>query len=170
MALALLIIFMGAFNFTTLSTARASLRYKEIGVRKVAGAKRKMLITQFLSESLVQAFLSLVLALALTELLLPFFNRFVGKDIVLLFNWQTMLFILFGIIGVGSLAGAFPAFYMSSFNPLLAFKGGKATRPERDAYQRLGVCAVCHCHYDAFFHFGSLPSASLPAKCRPRTG
>ena len=127
MALALLIIFMGAFNFTTLSTARASLRYKEIGVRKVTGAKRKMLITQFLSESLVQAFLSLVLALALTELLLPFFNRFVGKDIVLLFNWQTMLFTLFGIIGVGSLAGAFPAFYMSSFNPLLAFKGGKAT-------------------------------------------
>ncbi len=82
MALALLIIFMGAFNFTTLSTARASLRYKEIGVRKVTGAKRKMLITQFLSESLVQAFLSLVLALALTELLLPFFNRFVGNDIV----------------------------------------------------------------------------------------
>ena len=126
-ALALLIIFMGAFNFTTLSTARASLRYKEIGVRKVTGAKRKMLIVQFLSESLVQAFLSLILALALTELLLPFFNQFVGKDIVLQFNWQTLLFILFGIIGVGSLAGAFPAFYMSSFNPLLAFKGGKAT-------------------------------------------
>lgn len=127
MALAILIIFMGAFNFTTLSTARASLRYKEIGVRKVTGAKRKMLVSQFLSESLVQAFLSLVLALALTELLLPFFNQFTGKDIELQFNWQTILFMLFGIIGVGSLAGAFPAFYMSSFNPLLAFKGGKAT-------------------------------------------
>lgn len=127
MALAILIIFMGAFNFTTLSTARASLRYKEIGVRKVTGAKRKMLVSQFLSESLVQAFLSLVLALALTELLLPFFNQFTGKDIILQFNWQTILFMLFGIIGVGSLAGAFPAFYMSSFNPLLAFKGGKAT-------------------------------------------
>ena len=126
-ALALLIIFMGAFNFTTLSTARASLRYKEIGVRKVTGAKRRMLIVQFLSESMVQAFLSLVLALALTELLLPFFNVFVDKDITLQFNWQTLLFILFGIVGVGSLAGAFPAFYMSSFNPLLAFKGGKAT-------------------------------------------
>lgn len=127
MALAILIIFMGAFNFTTLSTARASLRYKEIGVRKVTGAKRKMLVSQFLSESLVQAFLSLVLALALTELLLPFFNQFTGKDIILQFNWQTILFMLFGIIGIGSLAGAFPAFYMSSFNPLLAFKGGKAT-------------------------------------------
>lgn len=127
LALAVLIIFMGAFNFTTLSTARASLRFKEIGVRKVTGAKRKTLVMQFLSESLVQAFLSLLLALALTELLLPLFNSFVGKDIVLQFNWQTLLFILFGIIGVGCLAGAFPAFYMSAFNPLLAFKGGRVT-------------------------------------------
>lgn len=126
-ALAALIIFMGAFNFTTLSTARASQRFKEIGVRKVTGAKRKMLIMQFLSESLVQAFLSLLLALALTELLLPLFNHFVGKDIVLQFNWQTLLFVLFGIVGVGCLGGSFPAFYMSSINPLLAFKGGRAT-------------------------------------------
>lgn len=127
LALAALIIFMGAFNFTTLSTARASLRFKEIGVRKVTGAKRKTLMMQFLAESLVQAFLSLLLALALTELLLPLFNTFVGKDIVLRFNWQTLLFILFGIVGVGCLAGGFPAFYMSSFNPLLAFKGGQAS-------------------------------------------
>ena len=125
--LAALIIFMGAFNFMTLSTARASQRFKEIGVRKVTGAKRKTLIVQFLAESLVQAFISLLLALALTELLLPLFNLFVGKDIVLQFNWQTLLFILFGIVGVGCLAGSFPAFYMSSFNPLLAFKGGRAT-------------------------------------------
>lgn len=125
--LAVLIVFMGAFNFMTLSTARASQRFKEIGVRKVTGAKRKGLIMQFLSESLVQAFISLLLALALTELLLPFFNLFVGKDIALQFNWQTLLFILFGIVGVGCLSGSFPAFYMSSFSPLLAFKGGRAT-------------------------------------------
>lgn len=125
--LAALIIFMGAFNFMTLSTARASQRFKEVGVRKVTGAKRKTLIVQFLAESLVQAFISLLLALALTELLLPLFNLFVGKDIALQFNWQTLLFILFGIVGVGCLAGSFPAFYMSSFNPLLAFKGGRAT-------------------------------------------
>lgn len=77
---------------------------------------------QFLSESLVQAFISLLLALALTELLLPFFNMFVEKDITLQFNWQTLLFVLFGIVGVGCLAGSFSAFYMSSFSPLLAFK------------------------------------------------
>lgn len=137
--LAALIIFMGAFNFMTLSTARASQRFKEIGVRKVTGAKRKTLIVQFLAESLVQAFISLLLALALTELLLPLFNLFVGKDIALQFNWQTLLFILFGIVGVGCLAGSFPAFYMSSFNPLLAFKGGRATG-KKGAFIKALVC------------------------------
>ena len=127
LVLSALIIFMGAFNFTTLSMARASLRFKEIGVRKVTGAKMKTLILQFLSESMVQAFLSLVLALALTELLLPFFNQIVDKDISLQFSWQVFFFILLGIFGVGCLSGSYPAFYMSSLNPLLAFKGGKQT-------------------------------------------
>lgn len=137
--LAVLVLFMGAFNFTTLSTASASRRFKEIGVRKVTGAKRKILIIQFLSESLVQAFLSLILALALAELLLPFFNQFVNKDIALQFDWSTLLFILFGIVGVGCLAGCFPAFYMSSFNPLLAFKGGKATG-KKGTFVKVLVC------------------------------
>lgn len=127
LALSLLVIFMGAFNFTTLSTARASLRFKEIGVRKVTGAKRKTLIVQFLSESMVQAFLSLILALMFTELLLPAFNWMTGKDISLHFSWAILLFVLLIIFGIGSLGGSFPAFYMSALNPLLAFKGGKAT-------------------------------------------
>ena len=125
--LAILVIFMGAFNFMTLSTARASLRYKEIGVRKVTGAKRKTLVTQFLSESLVQSFISLVLALALTELMLPLFNRAMGADLTLSMNWNVIFYILFGILGVGCLAGSYPAFYLSSVNPLLAFKGGRKT-------------------------------------------
>ncbi|WP_294614417.1 FtsX-like permease family protein [uncultured Bacteroides sp.] len=125
--LAILVIFMGAFNFMTLSTARASLRYKEIGVRKVTGAKRKTLVTQFLSESLVQSFISLVLALALTELMLPLFNQVMGTDLTLSLNWNVIFYILFGILGVGCLAGSYPAFYLSSVNPLLAFKGGRKT-------------------------------------------
>lgn len=125
--LAMLVIFMGAFNFMTLSTARASMRYKEIGVRKVTGAKRKTLITQFLSESLVQSFISLVLALALTELMLPLFNRAMGTELTLSLNWSIVFYVLFGIIGVGCLAGSYPAFYLSSINPLLAFKGGRKT-------------------------------------------
>lgn len=125
--LAALVIFMGAFNFMTLSTARASLRYKEIGVRKVTGAKRKTLITQFLSESLVQAVISLILALALTELMLPLFNRAMDSDISLSLSWSILFYILFGIVGVGCMAGSYPAFYLSSINPLIAFKGGRKT-------------------------------------------
>jgi putative ABC transport system permease protein len=112
-ALAILVIFMGAFNFTTLSTARASLRYKEIGVRKITGAKRKTLISQFLSESLVQAFISLILALALTELMLPLFNKFMDTEISLRLSWAVFFYILFGIVGIGCLAGSYPAFYLS---------------------------------------------------------
>lgn len=125
--LAALVIFMGTFNFMTLSTARASLRYKEIGVRKVTGAKRKTLITQFLSESLVQAVISLILALTLTELMLPLFNRAMGSDISLSLSWSILFYILFGIVGVGCIAGCYPAFYLSSINPLIAFKGGRKT-------------------------------------------
>ena len=126
-ALAVLIIFMGAFNFTTLSTARASLRYKEIGVRKVTGAKRHTLIGQFLSEGMVQAGISLLLALSLTELTLPLFNRVMETELTLSFSWSVVAFIVLGIIGVGCLAGSYPAFYLSSVNPLLAFKGGRKT-------------------------------------------
>ena len=126
-ALAVLIIFMGAFNFTTLSTARASLRYKEVGVRKVTGAKRRTLIGQFLSEGMVQAGISLLLALSLTELTLPLFNRMMGTELTLSFSWSVVLFVVFGIVGVGCLSGSYPAFYLSSVNPLLAFKGGRKT-------------------------------------------
>ncbi len=126
-ALAVLIIFMGAFNFTTLSTARASLRYKEVGVRKVTGAKRRVLIGQFLSEGMVQACIALLLALALTELTLPLFNRVMETDLRLEASWSVVLYMLFGIVGVGCLAGSYPAFYLSSVNPLLAFKGGRKT-------------------------------------------
>ena len=126
-ALSVLIIFMGAFNFTTLSTARASLRYKEIGVRKVTGAKRRTLIGQFLSEGMVQAGISLLLALSLTGLTLPLFNRLMDSELTLSFSWSVVFFIVFGIVGVGCLAGSYPAFYLSSVNPLLAFKGGRKT-------------------------------------------
>lgn len=125
--LAVLVIFMGAFNFMTLSTARASMRYKEIGVRKVTGAKRKTLITQFLSEGMVQAVISLGLALALTELMLPLFNEAMGTEVSLNLSWSVVLYVLFGIVGIGCVAGSYPAFYLSSVNPLIAFKGGKKT-------------------------------------------
>lgn len=138
-ALALLVIFMGAFNFMTLSMARASLRYKEIGVRKVTGAKQRTLIVQFLSESMIQSVIPLVLALALTELLLPLFNSIMDKDMVLQVSWSVVAFLFFGIVGVGCLAGSYPAFYLSSVNPLLSFKGGMKTG-KKGGLIRILVC------------------------------
>ncbi|MDR1005107.1 MAG: ABC transporter permease [Prevotellaceae bacterium] len=126
-ALGIVIIFMGAFNFTTLSTARASLRYKEIGARKVNNAGRRRLIVQFLSESLVQAFIALICSLAVVELTLPLFNRLMDTEIAMQFGWSFFCYILFGIVGVGCLAGSYPAFYLSGINPLIAFKGGVKT-------------------------------------------
>ncbi|MDR0937935.1 MAG: ABC transporter permease [Mediterranea sp.] len=125
--LAIVIIFMGAFNFTTLSTARASLRYKEIGARKVNGGKRSTLIAQFLAESVLQALIALLVALALVELTLPLFNRLMDTELTLSLSWSVLGYVLFGIVGVGCLAGSYPAFYLSSINPLVAFKGGRKT-------------------------------------------
>lgn len=126
-ALAIAIIFMGVFNFTTLSTARAALRYREVGVRKVNGGKRTALVGQFLSEGILHAGIALVLALALAELMLPLFNRVMDTDLSLRLDWSIVLFILLGTIVVGCLAGSYPAFYLSSLNPLTAFKGGTST-------------------------------------------
>lgn len=125
--LAVIVIFMGAFNFMTLSTARASLRYKEIGVRKVCGSRRKLLIRQFISESVVQSLFAVILAIGLAELLLPYFHDLTGKDIRITFDWSIVSFVVFCIFGVGILAGSYPAFYLSSVNPLVALKGGTQT-------------------------------------------
>lgn len=126
-ALALVIIFMGVFNFTTLSTARAALRYREVGVRKVNGAKRRSLVWQFLSEGMLQAGIALVFSLALAELMLPVFNRVMDTELSLRLDWSILLFILSCTLVVGCLAGSYPAFYLSSVSPLTAFKGGTST-------------------------------------------
>lgn len=137
--LAFIVIFMGAFNFATLSTARASLRYKEIGVRKVCGAYRSTLMTQFLSESVILAVFSLLLALSFTELLLPLFNEITHKEITLGIDWKSLSFILLVILSVGCLSGIYPALFMSAQNPLLAFKGGRKNGKKGELIRSL-VC------------------------------
>ena len=82
------------------------MRYKEIGVRKVTGAKRKTWITQFLSEGMVQAVISLGLALALTELMLPLCNEAMGTEVSLNLSWSGVLYVRFGIVGIGCVAGS----------------------------------------------------------------
>jgi len=124
-ALAVFILLLACVNFTNLSTARAIKRAREIGVRKVLGSLKKQLITQFLVESVVITLVALFCAYALLLALLPFFNQLANKNINFEFflSWQAVLSMLLVSWIAGVLAGLYPAFFLSSFNPIKVIKG-----------------------------------------------
>lgn len=119
------ILVLACVNFMNLSTARSSTRAREVGLRKVVGASRQQLIKQFLGESVLVALVAMIVALALVELVLPWFNSFIQRDLVLHRTenlWWMIGLIGFGL-GVGVLAGSYPAFVLSSFLPTQVMKG-----------------------------------------------
>lgn len=122
--LGLIVLLIACINFMNLSTARSEKRAKEVGVRKAVGSGRKELIRQFLSESLLIAGLAFLFALGLVAIALPFFNKLTQKDMSLQISnplfWGIM--IVFTVL-TGLLAGSYPAFYLSSFNPVRVLKG-----------------------------------------------
>jgi putative ABC transport system permease protein len=124
-SIAILIVLIAAINFMNLSTAQASRRAKEVGIKKIGGSSRGMLITQFLSESFILSFISLAFALVFIKVSIPFFNNLLGANLVLnLFAaWYAIpVLILFSVI-VGFLSGSYPALFLSSFNPYEVLKG-----------------------------------------------
>ena len=124
-AIALLILLIACVNFMNLSTARSSNRAREVGVRKVLGSLKRNLVQQFLTESILISLIALVFAIAISWLLLPYFNQLAGKSILLASLFQpTMIFSLLALmIIVGLLAGSYPAFFLSSFQPIAVLKG-----------------------------------------------
>jgi putative ABC transport system permease protein len=122
---AFFILLLAAVNFMNLSTARSTQRAREVGVRKVVGSGKKQLIGQFLTESVLLSLLAGLVALPAVYLLMPMFNRFSGKEIR--FNLGQEPSLLFGVLGfvllTGLLAGIYPAFVLSSFNPVKVLKG-----------------------------------------------
>jgi putative ABC transport system permease protein len=128
--IALLIVVVACFNFMNLATARATLRAQEISLRKVVGATRPQLIIQFLGEALLTAVISLVVALALVEILLPVYDSFLNRPIA--FSYVTdRLFIgaiVAGAIIAGLLSGAYPALVLSSFRPAGVLKTSTSTQ------------------------------------------
>ncbi len=124
-AVAIFILLIACINFMNLSTARSANRAKEVGIRKVLGTDRRYLIGQFLTESTLMAFIGLILAIIIALLILPFFNDVSAKEISAReFISRKYLFILLLIpIVVGALAGSYPAFYLSSFQPIQVLKG-----------------------------------------------
>jgi putative ABC transport system permease protein len=124
-AIALFILLIACINFMNLSTARSANRAREVGVRKVLGSSRKYLIYQFLSESVMLTMAATILALIAAFALLPLFNDLSGKQILI--NADTLKWLVPVVIAVillvGSLAGSYPAFFLSSFQPITVLKG-----------------------------------------------
>ncbi|WP_158561258.1 ABC transporter permease [Emticicia sp. C21] len=121
--IAIFILIIACINFMNLSTAKASQRMKEVGVKKVVGASRSSLIFQYISESVLLSFLALILSTVLIFLLLPAFNEITGKNLFLNFNWKVVVAMLGITLFAGILAGSYPALYISGFNPVAVLKG-----------------------------------------------
>jgi putative ABC transport system permease protein len=124
-SVAIMIVVIAAINFMNLATAQASRRAKEVGIKKISGSTKGMLVTQFLSESFILSFFSLIFALVLIKLSLPYFNNLLGTRLVLnLFAaWYYLPVLMLFTLVVGLMAGSYPAFFLSSFNPNDVLKG-----------------------------------------------
>jgi putative ABC transport system permease protein len=125
-AIALFMLLIACINFMNLSTAGASKRAREVGIRKVMGSVKSTLIGQFLLESILLTTVALVLAVVIVMVALPFFNELADKNLTLSFTevpWLLPGLLLLGLV-VGILAGSYPAFFLSSFKPISVLKGG----------------------------------------------
>ncbi|MGF6848989.1 putative ABC transport system permease protein [Chitinophaga sp. W3I9] len=127
---AILIQFIACINFMNLSTAFASKRAKEVGVRKVMGAVKYDFVRQFLSESMIMVFISIVLALLLLVPAMPYLNQLTGTDIrwTVFFDYRIWLILLTILIFTGVLAGSYPAFYLSAFQAIKVIRGDFTNR------------------------------------------
>ena len=126
---AFLILGMAVVNFTNLATARASQRAREVALRKALGANRRQLIVQFLSESMLIAGISMLIALALVELALPALSAFLDADLAMTYwgaNGMLLPILLLALL-VGAVGGLYPAFYLSRFQPAQVLKANKST-------------------------------------------
>ncbi|KAA2240985.1 FtsX-like permease family protein [Chitinophaga agrisoli] len=129
LAIAAFMLLIACVNFINLSTATATRRSREVGVRKVLGSVKGQLQQQFLIESVLLAMAALIIGLLIVGLALPFFNQLTGKNLTfrLLTNGSVAAGLVIGTVLVGLLAGSYPAFYLSSFKPVLVLKGRMTT-------------------------------------------
>jgi putative ABC transport system permease protein len=136
--IAIFILVIACINFMNLSTAKASRRMKEVGIKKVVGASKGSLIIQYIGESVLMAFASLLIALLLVELLLPAFREITGKNISLSLNANLVLPAVSITIITGLIAGSYPAFYLSGFKPVSVLKG-KVITSSGESWIRKGL-------------------------------
>lgn len=138
-AIAIFIIVIACINFVNLSTAKSANRAKEIGLKKVSGAQRKTLITQFLTESILFSFFSIILGILIAWALLPYFNLVSARSLTI--PWTEGWFlpsILVSVIIIGLIAGLYPSIYLSSFMPIQVLKG-ELSRGSKNSVLRNGL-------------------------------
>jgi len=141
---ALFILVIACINFMNLSTARASRRLKEIGIKKSIGAQRGTLVFQYLSESMFLAFLSLAVALIVAFLFLPQFNTITGKSLALALDYYLILGTLAITFFAGLVSGSYPAFFLSGFRPAEVLKG-KLAISFSEVWARKGLVVFQFC-------------------------
>lgn len=124
-AIAIFILLIACINYMNLTTARSIKRAREVGLRKVVGALKKQLIFQFICESIILSLIGFIIALILVEAALPVFNDLTGQEfgLNLLSKWYFILGMIGMVLFVGFIAGSYPAFYLSSFQPIKVIKG-----------------------------------------------
>ncbi|MDN5284985.1 MAG: transporter permease [Mucilaginibacter sp.] len=122
---AIFILLIACINFVNLTTARSVERAKEVGIRKVVGAEKSQLASQFIGESVVLCLIAFVLTILFSVLLLPLFNQLAGKTISagVFSNWYYVLILLVTSVAIGLIAGIYPALVLSSFKPVMVLKG-----------------------------------------------
>jgi putative ABC transport system permease protein len=138
--IALFVLLIACINFMNLAAAQSARRAKEIGIRKVSGANKRIIIFQFLGESLMSVFVAHVIAMIIVELLLPGFNNFTGKQLTV--NYQSAgLYagLITMVLFCGLLSGSYPAFYLSSLKPLDIIKGVIVKNPRNAQFRRVLV-------------------------------
>jgi putative ABC transport system permease protein len=138
-----LILLVASFNFTNLATATASLRRREISLRKVMGATRGQLISQFLGETFITTIVALIFSLALVEILLPLFNRLLDAPVSFDYaaDWPLLLGIIGVAIAVGLLGGIYPALVLSAFKPVVGLRTNSAAQSRAGSLRTVLVVA-----------------------------
>lgn len=143
-AVALFILLLATINYMNMATARSANRAREVGMRKVAGAYRRQLVTQFLSESVIMALIALIIAMVIVFVLLPDFNQLSGKAVA--FGGFSQPAVILAIVAitllVGVISGSYPAFYLSSFMPMAVLKGSVSKAGKKSGMLRRALVVI----------------------------
>jgi predicted permease len=154
LGMAVFILIIACINYMNLATARSSRRAREVGIRRVVGANKMQLARQFFSESIMIAFLALVFAVILVELLIPVFNGITGKHLSMDFSLNTLIMLVATAFVTGMISGVYPAIVLSSFQPVKVLKGSTGRNHGSAWFRRILV--VVQFSLSIFLIIGSL--------------